>query len=175
MELVTFFNKWLHLVSIVGVLGGTAFALLVMAPLLRNEAKDSPLAKGMWKRFASSIAILWIIVLVTGFVNLFMVSHSVNSSYQSILGIKVLLALLMFVLSVLLAHPIPAVARFVENRSTWLMTLMIIGIAILGLSAHLNISRVTGAGLKSPATTAASTPATPSASAAPGTSMPVQP
>src|ERR1051326_3065880 len=99
MDLVTFINKWLHLFSIVGVLGGTAFALLVMAPALREEAEDSPLAKGMWRRFGISLAVLWVIVLLTGFINFFMVTPKVNAGYQAIVGIKMMLALLMFVLS----------------------------------------------------------------------------
>ena len=151
MDLVTFINKWLHLFSIVGVLGGTAFALLVMAPALREEAEDSPLAKGMWRRFGISLAVLWVIVLLTGFINFFMVTPKVNAGYQAIVGIKMMLALLMFVLSMLLAHPTPAMKRFMQNRSTWLLTLTVIGIAILGLSAHLNISRINGTGLKIPA------------------------
>src|SRR4051812_37439445 len=88
MELVTFFNKWLHLISIVGVLGGTAFGWLVMVPALRNEAEDNPLAKGMWKRFGLSLAVLWVIVLLTGFANMAFVSPKVNANYQMLLGIK---------------------------------------------------------------------------------------
>ena len=159
MELVTFFNKWMHLLGMVGVLGGTMFAWLVMVPALKDEAADSLLTKGIWKRFGISLAILWVIVLVTGVVNVIMVSPKVNASYQGILGIKMLLAILMFVLSMLLAHPIPAMKRFVENRSTWILTLMVIGIALLGLSAHLNISRINGSGLKVPVTATSTSPA----------------
>jgi putative copper export protein len=151
MELVTFFNKWLHLISIVGVLGGTAFAGLVMAPALRNEPEDSPLSKGMWRRFGLSLAVLWVIILLTGFANMGFVSPKVNAGYQMVLGIKMLLALLMFILSLLVAHPMKALVRVMQNRSLWLVMLMIIGIAILGISAHLNISRVDGSGLKDPA------------------------
>ena len=160
MDLMIFFNKWLHLLGIVGVVGETAFAWLVMTPALRGEPEDSPLAKGMWKRFGISLAVLWVIVLITGFTNMAMVSPKVNASYQGILGIKIMLAILMFVLSLLLAHPIPAMAKFVQNRSTWLVTLMVIGIALLGLSAHLNISRINGTGLKASAA-ASGAPATP--------------
>ncbi len=159
MELVTFFNKWLHLISIVGVLGGTAFAWLVMVPALR-DGEDSPLAKMQWKRFGISLAVLWVIVLITGFANMAFVSPKVNAAYQGILGIKMMLALLMFVLSLLLAHPIPAMKQMMQNRATWLLTLMVIGIAILGLSAHLNISRVNGTGLKPPAAGAGAATAT---------------
>ncbi|HLK57634.1 MAG TPA: hypothetical protein VKU00_13800 [Chthonomonadaceae bacterium] len=157
MELVSFINKWLHLISIVGVLGGTAFAWLVMVPALRNEPEESPLAKTLWKRFGLSLAILWVIVLLTGFINFGIVSPKVNAAYQGILGIKMMLAILMFVLSLLLAHPIPAMKQFMQNRSAWLVTLMVIGIAILGLSAHLNISRVNGSGLKTQSATSTQT------------------
>lgn len=157
---IAFFNKWLHLLSIIGTLGGIFFALIVLAPE-KTEPGDDGRTRALWKRFGIAFGALWLIVLATGFYNLVLVSPKVNSEYQKILGMKMGLALLMFFLSLLIAHPIPALARFFQNnrtRKTWLGLLLVMGIVIVGISAHLNISRVNGTGLKSNDKTAGTTP-----------------
>jgi uncharacterized membrane protein len=153
---IAFFNKWLHLLSIIGVLGGTAFAWLVLKPVLKAEDGGGDTGKLLWKRFGIALGVLWLIVLATGFLNQMLVTPKVNANYQMLLGMKMGLALLMFVVSLLLAHPIPAVARFFKDRSAWLLVLLLLGAIVVGISAHLNLSRINGSGLKAPAAPAAS-------------------
>jgi putative copper export protein len=141
-----FINKWLHLLSMIGVLGGIMFALLVLVPSLNGTSED--VSKSLWKRFGISLAVLWMVVLATGFYNMILVSPSVNKEYQKLLGMKMGLAILMFILTMLMAHPMPALRKFVNNRRPWLLVLMLCGIIVVGISAHLNMSRVSGAGLK---------------------------
>jgi putative copper export protein len=145
---VSFFNKWLHLTSIVCVLGGIFFAWFVLVPTLKDGDETDGLARRMWKRFGMAFGVLWLIVLATGFLNMYLVTPKVNAHYQMILGIKTLLALGMFFVSMLIAHPMKAMARFFGNRGPWLLALLLAGIVVLGLSAHLNLSRISGAGLK---------------------------
>jgi uncharacterized membrane protein len=145
---ISFFNKWLHLISIVGVLGGIFFAWQVLTPTLRNEASDGDLGRQMWKRFGMAFGVLWIVVLATGFLNMYLVTPKVNAHYQMYLGIKTLLALVMFFVSMLIAHPVKALQRTFGNRGPWLLALLLMGILVLGLSAHLNLSRISGSGLK---------------------------
>ena len=159
MDGIAFYNKWLHLLSIIGVLGGLAFAWIVLARAAGRDEEPPPVLAAAWKRFGISLGILWLVVLATGFINLALVSPKVNSGYQQILGIKMGLAILMFILSMLIAHPLPAMARFFRNRSAWLAILVVLGILVVGLSAHLNLSRIDRSGLKASSPDAAASEA----------------
>jgi uncharacterized membrane protein len=147
-----FINKWLHLLSVIGTLGGLAFAWHVLRPG-SPEATSPDRAAGdaeadanpeMWKRFGMAVGILWIVVLLTGFYNYYKVSPTVVSRYHMFAGMKMGLAILMFVLTMLIAHPAPGMAAFRRNRGPLLVGILILGVIVVGLSAHLNLSRISG-------------------------------
>jgi Predicted integral membrane protein len=150
MDFVPFFNKWLHLLSIIGMLGGTAMAWLVLHPALKERA-DDPDAQAIWRRYGMLQGILWVIVLITGFYNYYIVTPTVTGSYHMFLGMKIMLAILMFVLAMLAAHPAPGLEKLTRNKGPWLAVILVMGIAAVGISAHLNMGRVSGK-FKKPAT-----------------------
>ncbi len=140
-----FINKWVHLLSVIGMLGGVFFALAVLRTTPRG-ADDG--AAPLWRRFGMLLGALWIVVLITGFVNVAIVGPTVNSGYWTNLGAKIGLALAMFVLSLLVAHPIPALEGLQAYRASILGVVLVFGIIVVGISARLNMSRVSGMGLK---------------------------
>lgn len=148
MEVVAFINKWVHLLSVIGAIGAIAFARLALVPGLQGQAEEqNSVSKALLRRFGILLAVYWLLILLTGFVNLFLVWPQTTQAYHRILEGKVLLALIMFALSMFLVHPAPAYARFRQKRATWLMVLLVLGIVVVGLSVHLNIARVTGTGI----------------------------
>jgi putative copper export protein len=148
LDIVNFVNKWLHLLSISGMLGGILFMRFVAIPAFANGGIDSSeVGQVIRRRYAVLIAILWGVVLVTGFLNFVLVSPNAGKSYHMIVGMKIVLALIMFAITGLLGHPIPSLAKIQEHRDVLLTTLIVIGILVVGISAHLNISRLTGRGL----------------------------
>jgi hypothetical protein len=57
----------------------------------------------------------------------------------------------MFILAMLSAHPAPGLEKWTKNKGPWLAIILLMGIVAVGISAHLNMGRVSGA-LKKPAT-----------------------
>ena len=152
MALDMFFNKWLHLLSMIGALGGLIFALIVL--ITTNPGTEG--TEAHWKRFGRAQGMLWLVVMVTGFYNMMKVTPSVNGHYQMFLGIKMMFAILMFIVSMMMAHPGPGkMGKLAENRRPVLQFVILLGVIIVGLSAYLNISRINGSGLKPKTTTAA--------------------
>lgn len=147
---IAFFNKWLHLLSIIGMLGGTAFAFLVLHPALKDRA-DDPEARAIWKKYGMVQMGLWVIVLLTGFYNQSIVGPTVIGKYQMFLGMKIMLAFLMFILAGLAAHSPPGMEKLTRNKGPWLAVILLMGIVAVGISAHLNMGRVSGE-YKKPAT-----------------------
>ena len=150
MDPVAFINKWMHLTSICIVLGGTIVAALAFYPGLTGKVADGE-ARPAWNKFGIILAIAWVVVLITGFLNLYIVTPKVNGSYQMIAGMKIMAAIIMFVLTMLIGHPIPALKKFTANKGAWYTTIAILGLVVLGLSAHMNMSRISGSGLKTAA------------------------
>lgn len=151
MGTVAYFNKWLHLLSVIGAFGGIMFAWLVLARGARQtEDAENETMTRLWRAFGISQGIFWTVVLLTGFVNYYIVSASANKTYHALLGGKIALALVMFGLATALSHPAPAFEMLRKARAAWLVALLCLGIVIVGISAHLNMSRISGKGLERP-------------------------
>ena len=101
MELLSFANKWLHLISIVGVLGSVLFMRFAVLQAFPGTALDeSDAGKEIRRQYGMLTGILWLVVLVTGFLNYYLVSsstgHKVNGGYHMFVGMKIALVLIMF-------------------------------------------------------------------------------
>lgn len=145
METIAFFNKWLHLLSVIGTLGGIAFAWLTLVPALRgSDEAASDTARNLWRRFGISLGVLWLLVLFTGFFNYYIVAPSVIGRYHMFAGMKMGFAILMFLLSMALTHPAPMLANLRRNRGPLLLALIALGVVVVGISAKLNMGRMDG-------------------------------
>ena len=144
--MVALINKWVHLISMIGVLGSVMLVLIAILPVSSRSQYESAYNE-IWKRYGIFVAVLWGLVLLTGFYNLHLVSGTVTPEYQAKLGMKMAFAIFMFLLTVLSGHPIPALKRYTHNRKPWLFLILILGLVIVGISAELNISRVNGTGI----------------------------
>src|SRR4051794_25735449 len=131
MDVIQFVNKWIHLLSIIGVLGGIMFALVVLIPgdVLTESTDDG--SKLRWKRWGIAQAVLWVLALATGFANYAFVSPTVIGRYHMLLGMKMTLAILMFLIALALAHPMPALSKLVKNKSGWLTLLIVLGTVVV--------------------------------------------
>ena len=152
MTFITFVSKWIHLFSIVGVLGTVICMRFVVLPALQGEQNES--GERMFRAAGRISALFWLLIILTGLFNTYRVSADVNKAYHMALGGKIALALLMLGLSALLSHPSRNPEGGRQNRAQLLSIILLLGVLILGLSAHLNISRITGTGLEKPAPTA---------------------
>lgn len=148
MTFITFLSKWLHLLSIVGVLGTAICLRFAVIPALNGA--DSEGEKRLFRFAGRLTAALWAVILLTGVFNTYRVSADVNKGYHMALGGKIALALIMLVISTLASHPSPRFEGAQQKRAQWLTAAVVLGILVVGLSAHLNISRITGTGLEKP-------------------------
>src|SRR5579871_369876 len=126
MDAIQFLNKWLHLLSIIGVLGGVVFVKLL------------PPEEDLWRKWLKAQIILWVIVLITGFTNFAFVNGHVTGTYQMLFGMKSMLAILMLLVTLAMAMS----EKLFEKRMMMANALLVIGILIVGFSAYMNIGRV---------------------------------
>ena len=148
MTFITFLSKWLHLLSIIGVLGTAMFLRFVVVPAFREG--ESEAGERLFRLAGRFSGVMWGVILLTGLFNTYRISAEVNKAYHMALGGKIALALVMLGLSTVLSHPSPKFAGVKQNRAQWLTAILVLGVLIVGLSAHLNITRLTGTGLDQP-------------------------
>ena len=149
MTFITFLSKWLHLISIVGVLGTAMCLRFVVVPAFREGQSEA--GERLFRLAGRFSGVLWVVILLTGSFNTYQISAEVNKPYHMALGGKIMLALIMLGLTTVLSHPSPKFAGLQQHRAQWLTWILILGVVIVGFSAHLNISRITGTGLDRPA------------------------
>ena len=151
METVIFINKWLHLLSMMGTVGGMAFAWLVLRPATTAVGyADQQRLTPLWRAFGISLGVFWIVAIATGVLNYYFIMKTVSAEYEMILAVKIILVSIMFALSAFSARPVRGQRPIPVSRV--LGVLLVAGVAVVGLSARLNMSRVSGAGLKRPVT-----------------------
>jgi putative copper export protein len=140
--------------------------------LPNSSANDTPeitrLLKQQWKRFGITLGIFWVLALATGFLNMYLVTPHVNNGYEIILGMKISIVILMFLISMAAGHNLSSGKKPLMDKTKLLPISILLGIIVLGISAWLNISRIDGKGLKHPEPIIQSQPAFPPTTTAPG-------
>ncbi|MCL6473495.1 MAG: hypothetical protein K6U75_00380 [Firmicutes bacterium] len=141
--------KWVHVLSIVTVVGFTLFQYLVLQPILRrSEGVSDDLVKAVQRRSGIVIGVAWVLIWVTGIYNLVVVIPTVKPNYHMVLGAKILLVLVLFFISTALSHPSLAFEGIQRNRARWVAFAAWLGILIVVLSASMNMMRLKGVALK---------------------------
>lgn len=94
MRLFPVLNHWLHLTSVVLWIGGAAFQIFIMAPLLESGDPSYPFLKKISKRFRLLVGPLILVLVVTGGINIHFRRagyEELPTGYISALGVKVFL------------------------------------------------------------------------------------
>ena len=141
-ELVALISRWLHIFSAIALVGGTIFIRFALVPALAAEGRDGAddsVESMVYRRWARIVmgAIAWL--LITGIYNaaIMMVEYDLGPLYNALLGIKMLLAVVIFAMASLLAGR-SAVARRLRTRErTWLNLNLLLMIALVGIAGYL--------------------------------------
>lgn len=124
--------RWVHIASVIVLLGGAAYARFVLAPALAHAGPRSPLGGELAARFRVFIFTAIGALLISGLYN-FLTKSSYPPRYHMWFGIKVLLALHVFAVALLYGTKPVEEAK----RTRWLSGIVISGAAIVAISAYL--------------------------------------
>lgn len=124
--------RWLHITSVVTLIGGMLYARLVIAPALASlpAPQQETLGEAMAARYRSLLFLATLLLLGTGIYNLFM-NLSRGALYQALLGIKMLLVLHVFGVGFLIVKPRN------PKRARLMTGVVISGLVIIAISAVL--------------------------------------
>jgi hypothetical protein len=126
--------RWIHITSVVTLIGGFIFARYALAPALATVAQ--PERGSLGKKVVENYRALLYTVLVTligsGLYN-YLSKPSYPPHYHMLIGIKFLFALHIFAVAVLYANPEAEEAK----RNRWLTGMILSGLIIIAISAYL--------------------------------------
>ena len=130
--------RWLHISSVVVLVGGVLYARLVIVPALVSlpAQEQETLGDAMAARYRSLLYLAMLFLLGTGIYN-FVMNLGRGPLYQALLGIKLLLVLHVFAVGILIVKPNN------PKRARQMTGLLISGLIIIAISAvlrqlHLN-------------------------------------
>lgn len=132
-----------HVGTAIALIGGSLFIAAVLLPSLQRASETEATAirtsiHGRWRWFVH-IGIL--LFLLSGFYNYFRAipQHDDDGIYHMLLGIKMLLALIVFFLAAALVGRSAALQRFRDRRATTLKILLTLAAIIVVISGYVKI------------------------------------
>jgi len=131
-EALNVLMRWLHLTSMVVLIGGVLYARFVIVPALTSlPAQDQDtLGAAMSARYRSLLYLAMLFLTGTGIYNMVM-NLGRGPVYQALLGIKLLLVLHVFAVAFLIVKPKN------PKRARMMTGIVISGLTIIAISAVL--------------------------------------
>ncbi|WP_169979125.1 hypothetical protein [Tautonia rosea] len=139
--------RWIHVGTAIVVLGGSVFLRVVLMPAASaslTEADHDALRQRLmatWRRVVTwGIALF----LLSGFYNYLAVAlprHRGDGLYHGLMGIKILLAFVVFFLASALVGRSEALAGIRRKARQWLAITILLGFVIVGISGFLKVAR----------------------------------
>jgi len=143
--------RWVHILSAITMLGGSIFVRFVLSPAAAGLSDDSrtTLIGGIRARWSKFLMVLIALFLVSGFYNYLMVTapaHKGQPQYHMVMGIKMLLAFVVFFLASALAGRRKLAQKLQSKAAVWMLITVLLGVAIVLLSGYLRFMPTTTAG-----------------------------
>ena len=131
-EALNVLMRWLHITSLVVLIGGIVYARAVAAPAFETLARDarSALEEALAARYRFLVFAAISGLVVSGLYNI-LSNPGHTPRYHMILGIKLLLVLHVFAVAILVVRPRN------ERRTRMMTGTMISGLVVILLSAYL--------------------------------------
>ncbi len=133
------FAQWVHVSAAVIGVGGMGFMLFVLFPSLGalNDGQRDRLLKFVLGRFRWVMWTVIFLLIASGLYNVRLVWLVPWGPYWRLLTIKIVLALILFVIILLLTIPLGFLRKFREHRQVWLAIAFGLGMAVILISAYL--------------------------------------
>lgn len=141
MTAVNLLMRWLHIFSVIAAVGTTVFLRLVLIPAMaeiQDEAR-AQLMKSLAGRLRKLIHGAIGGILLSGLYNTHLLWNTWVAPYGVVYALKMVLALVVFMVAILLTSSRPKWAALQANRKKWLSINLALAALIVALSAILRM------------------------------------
>jgi uncharacterized membrane protein len=138
--------RWFHIWFAALLLGGAVFQWFVVAPAVKDLTEEQKPLFREWinARWRLAVMVSSLVLLVTGFYNYLWVMrplHKGDSIYHMLMGIKILLAFIVFFFSAVLAGRSPKFEKMRRRAGLWNLVLIGLLTAIVAIGGFLKVGR----------------------------------
>ena len=145
MTFLPAFIQWLHVGSVVLLIGGFFFLRVILLPStsVLPDSQKPKLVEAAFRRFRVVVWIALVTTLMSGIYNFIAFLRSASTATQDpsvyilVLGIKLFIVFLIFTFGVLLTFPYPVFAPIQKRPSPWLNLTLFWGLIVIFLSTLL--------------------------------------
>ena len=145
MDVVALLSRWIHIGTAVVLVGGTCFLRFVLAPAAAQlseteHAKLRQLVMQTWKKFVHGGIALF---LISGLYNYLVVMrplHQGDKAYHMLMGIKILLALVIFFIGSALVGRSKAFEGMRAKAKFWQLVIVILSAVVIGISGYAKVA-----------------------------------
>jgi uncharacterized membrane protein len=142
MDWLSLAMRWFHVAGAVIAVGGAIFARFVVLPSMRELPEESRTGfhEAVRRRFARLVMLAIALLLISGFFNYLrneLPAHKGQSVYHALMGVKILLAFVVFFLASALVGRSPAMEGLRKSRKLVLGINVVLGMTILAIGAYL--------------------------------------
>ena len=141
MITVNLLMRWLHIFSVIAAVGATLFLRLVLIPSMAEIQNDAraQLLNSMAGRLRRLIHGAIGGILLSGLYNTHLLWKTSVAPYGMVYALKVMLALVVFMIAIFLTSSRPKWAAFQANRKKWIGVNLALAAIIVALSAILRM------------------------------------
>lgn len=139
-------SRIVHVGTVIALIGGSAFTLLVLIPAARElsaETHDKLAAaiQSRWKRFVHLGVTL---ILISGLYNYVQAvpNHKGDGLYHALLGTKMLIALVVFFIAAALVGRSAKLQPMRQAKAKWLTILLLLATTIIVISGYVKVRGV---------------------------------
>ncbi|MGH9452815.1 MAG: hypothetical protein ACRD2O_02470 [Terriglobia bacterium] len=131
--------QWIHLSAAVVGVGGMAFLVVILFPALRQAepAQREALVRSVLKRFRWATWTVIVLLIASGVYNMSLVWEAPWGIYWKMLTLKIVLALVVFLIALSLTVPLKILNWFRMRREKWLAIALGLGMVVILISAYL--------------------------------------
>jgi len=151
MDWIALISRWLHVGSVILLIGGFAFKAFVLIPAAGtiSDAEHMRLRDAIHARWRKFVHPLVALILLTGLYN-FYVRMETERPWHMLAGIKILLGLfILFVASALVGRS-PALQKLRDNSRFWMTITLIVALAAVMISGYMRFLQPKAVAEKAP-------------------------
>ena len=141
MEVLDLVLRWLHILPAIALVGGLIFWRMVYLPASGDGAASESLNEAVRSRWAKVVMISAALLILSGLYNSATEGNqpAVAMAYNALLGVKILLALVIFFFASVLAGRSENAAKFRQREPFWLNLNLVLAIALVCIAGFLKV------------------------------------
>ena len=138
-QLLGLLSRWLHIIPVIILVGGTIFMRLALVPATQSGNSSDELREQIRKRWAKWIGISILLLLVTGLYNAVakIMAYELPSLYHTLVVVKLAIGLVIFFLASLLSGRSAKAQKLRENEIKWLNILCVLMLVLVIVAGYM--------------------------------------